>query len=61
MEEKKVTPEMIAFANEYTFWFISVGQNYVNALSPNFTTKSSMDIFIENYYLKNWMNGTISK
>ena len=44
------------FANEYTLWVISVGQKYINALSPDFTTESSMDIFINKYYNKGWMD-----
>lgn len=50
-----VTPEMIKFAEEYALWIVTVGQNYINALSPNFTTQSSMKIFIDNYYSKDWL------
>ena len=33
-----VTPEMIKFAEEYALWIVTVGQNYINAISPKFTT-----------------------
>lgn len=49
------TAEMIVFAQEYALWTISVGQKYINALSPQFTTENSMNIFIEKYYLKDWL------
>jgi|JI6StandDraft_1071083.scaffolds.fasta_scaffold145693_2 hypothetical protein len=52
-----VTPEMIKFAEEYALWIVTVGQNYINALSPKFTTESSMKIFIDNYYSKDWLEG----
>jgi hypothetical protein len=52
-----VTPEMIKFAEEYALWIVTVGQNYINALSPKFTTESSMKIFIDNYYSKDWLDG----
>lgn len=52
-----VTPEMIKFAEEYALWIVTVGQNYINALSPKFTTESSMKIFIDNYYTKDWLEG----
>ena len=50
-----VTPSMRAFAEEYSLWIITQGQKYINALSPKFTTRSSMDIFLESYYGKGWM------
>ena len=50
-----VSPEMIKFAEEYALWIVTVGQNYINALSPKFTTESSMKIFIDNYYSKDWL------
>jgi hypothetical protein len=53
----EVTPEMIKFAEEYALWIVTFGQNYINALSPKFTTESSMKIFIDNYYSKDWLEG----
>jgi hypothetical protein len=50
-----VTPSMRVFAEEYSLWIITQGQKYINALSPKFTTRSSMDIFLESYYGKGWM------
>jgi len=50
-----VTPAMKSFAGEYALWIVSVGQNYINALSPKFTTEDSMCIFLRDYYGKGWM------
>ena len=55
--DTKVTPEMINFAEEYALWIVTAGQNYINALSPKFTTDSPMKIFIDNYYSKDWLKG----
>jgi len=52
-----VTPEMRGFAEEYALWLVTAGQKYINALSDKFTTESTMDIFIDNYYSKNWLEG----
>jgi len=51
----EVSTEMRKFAEEYSVWLISNGQKYINALSPDFTTENHMDIFIRDYYGKNWM------
>jgi len=52
----RVSSDMRKFTEEYALWIVSVGQKYINALSPNFTTESAMDIFIDKYYGKGWMN-----
>jgi len=49
-----VTPEMEKFANEYGLFIVSVGQKYINALSPDFTTESSMEIFKKQYWGTKW-------
>ena len=56
IQNVRVSSDMIAFAQEYALWMFSVGQKYINALSPDFTTESAMDIFIDKYYGKGWMN-----
>jgi hypothetical protein len=53
--KEEPTVEMIAFAQEYALWILSKGQNYINALSSEFTTESPMGIFIKKYYGKDWL------
>lgn len=49
-----VTPEMERFATEYGLFIVSIGQIYINALSPHFTTESSMEIFKRQYWGRDW-------
>ncbi len=56
LQNVRVSSDMRKFAEEYALWIVSVGQRYINALSPDFTTESAMDIFINKYYGKGWMN-----
>ena len=51
-----VSSEMREFEESYSLWIITIGQKYINALSPDFTTESHMDIFINKYWGKDWMN-----
>lgn len=49
-----VTPEMEQFASEYGLFIVSIGQKYINALSPDFTTESSLEIFKREYWGRKW-------
>jgi len=49
-----ISEEMKKFAEEYALWIITIGQKYINALSTDFTTNNVMNIFISNYYGKDW-------
>ena len=49
-----VTPEMEQFAAEYGLFIVSVGQKYINMLSPYYTTESAMEIFKREYWGKKW-------
>ena len=51
-----VSSDMRKFGEQYALFIITVGQRYINALSPHFTTESSMDIFIRDYWGKDWLN-----
>ena len=51
-----VSSDMRKFGEQYALFVITVGQKYINALSPHFTTESSMDIFIRDYWNKDWLN-----
>ena len=51
-----VSSDMRKFGEQYALFIITVGQRYINALSSHFTTESSMDIFIRDYWNKDWQN-----
>ena len=48
-----VTIEMRNFAEEYRLWLSEVGEKFLENLLVSSTSKSPMDIFIEQYYKQN--------
>jgi hypothetical protein len=51
-----VSDDMRKFGEQYAFFIITTGQRYINTLSPHFTTESIMEIFIRDYWSKDWLN-----